>query len=262
MGFRAGCEVFPDLGYIADHPANAWVRATASHNTVLIDRRSVQATGACELAAFVTAQDRCFVDLSVPVRYADGAADSIAHFRRALLALAGQQGIEVLVDVFDAEGAATFDYVCRAGSPGEEAQFDGLSWQRRQQSLFAENWPAAPWDERTAGASDGFSVRWPSVVPIAACVVSPSEEVMRFQSPAWRSQSDVFDAPKRAWTAMVCRQRGPHARFVTVFCLAGPVADVHLRSLEPTVSLEIRSGGSGWNVDIGPASADVERVDG
>ena len=46
MGFSAGYEVFPDLGYIADHPANAWVRATASHNTVLVDERATSAAPA------------------------------------------------------------------------------------------------------------------------------------------------------------------------------------------------------------------------
>jgi hypothetical protein len=80
MGFSAGYEVFPDLGYIADHPANAWVRATASHNTVLVDERSVQTTNACELAAFVTTQDRCFVDLSVPVHHVDGPAPASPIF--------------------------------------------------------------------------------------------------------------------------------------------------------------------------------------
>ena len=35
--YAGGREIFPDLGYICDHPGNKWVKATPSHQTVTID---------------------------------------------------------------------------------------------------------------------------------------------------------------------------------------------------------------------------------
>jgi hypothetical protein len=160
MVFCGGREVFPDLGYIADHPANAWIRATASHNTVLLDGRCVVAAGRCELAAFVVEGDWRFVDLRVPVRVAGDGTDITAGFRRALLALSDSDGPPILVDVFDARGEATFDYVCRAGAPGAEAVFEGLSWLPRRESLFADTWPTPPRSQLTAGERAGFGVLW------------------------------------------------------------------------------------------------------
>jgi hypothetical protein len=261
MGFCGGREVFPDLGYIADHPANAWIRATASHNTVLLDGRSVVAAGRCELAAFVVEGDGRFVDLRVPVRGAGDGTDITAGFRRALLALSGRAGPVILVDVFDAQGEATFDYVCRAGPPGAEAIFEGLSWLPRPENLFAHTWPTPPSHVRSAGSSSGFGVLWPGEVPVGARIVSASEEVISFRSPAWRTQSDTFDAPDLAWTAILCRRRGPQVRFVTVFALGGPVPEVRPLQTDGDVSLEIRSLRTGWRVDIGDASVAIERLD-
>ena len=261
MGFCGGREVFPDLGYIADHPANAWIRATASHNTVLLDGRSVVAAGRCELAAFVVEGDGRFVDLRVPVRVAGDGTDITAGFRRALLALSGSAGPVILVDVFDAQGEATFDYVCRAGAPGAEPIFEGLSWLPRPENLFADTWPTPPSHVHSAGSSSGFGVLWPGEVPVGARIVSASEEVISFRSPAWRTQSDTFDAPDLAWTAILCRRRGPQVRFVTVFALGGPIPEVRPLQTDGDVSLEIHSLRTGWRVDIGDASVTIERLD-
>ncbi len=263
MGFHDGIEVFADLGYIADHPANAWVRATASHNTVLLDGRSVQATARGELAASVTAGDIRFVDLRVAVQTADCGPVVRADYRRAVVLLPGAHGQVMLVDVFDAEGDASFDYVCRAGAPGPHARIDGLSWRPRQQNLFADSWATPPWDPQTAGPCDGFDILWPGPVPVAARILQPSDEVVRFRSPAWRTQADVFAAPKLAWTAIACRQVGPQVRFVTVFCLGGPAGQIESQSTATRgpVDLTIRSDRLTWHVQVGDGTVSAEGVD-
>jgi hypothetical protein len=53
---------------------------------------------------------------------------------------------------------------------------------------------------------------------------------------------------------------GPRARFVTVFALGGPVPEVRSLSTGGAVSLEIHSLRSGWRVDIGDATAVIERL--
>jgi len=260
FGFSAGREIFPDLGYIADHPANAWIRSTASHNTVMLDGGDVEASGRCELSALVRESDWSFADVRVPVQSFGVPTSCEALYHRALLLLSCDDGSAILVDVFDveAEAATTIDYVCRAGDPGPEAELAGLSTQPRGQSLFAHSWPTPPWDERTATGGESFGVLWPGDVPVGARFVSLCDEVITFRSPAWRAQADVFEDPGRAWTAITCRQRGSHARYVTVFVLGGKAPVVRQLDDDDSVALEIHRDTSRWRVHVGDGLARVE----
>lgn len=266
MGFHAGREVFPDLGYIADHPANGWIRATASHNTVLIDGRSVVATSPCELAAFAAVGEGQFVDLRVALQTTGDGDVITANGRRALLLLPTGAGT-FLLDVFEVQigKTVTFDYVCRAGTPGPEAEATGLAWQPRANSPFVENWPTSPRQQQTAGASSRFSVRWPGEQPVSAAFLMASDEVIRFRSPAWRTQADVFEQPDLAWTAMVSRQQGQSARYVNVFALDGALPDIEVLSVDATIclrlnNLQLDADTTSVQVQISDAAAVVEEL--
>ena len=226
----------------------------------MLDGGDVEASGRCELSALVRESDWSFADVRVPVQSFGVPTSCEALYHRALLLLSCDDGSAILVDVFDveAEAATTIDYVCRAGDPGPEAELAGLSTQPRGQSLFAHSWPTPPWDERTATGGESFGVLWPGDVPVGARFVSLCDEVITFRSPAWRAQADVFEDPGRAWTAITCRQRGSHARYVTVFVLGGKAPVVRQLDDDDSVALEIHRDTSRWRVHVGDGLARVE----
>lgn len=260
MGFHGGHEVFPDIGYIADHPANAWIRSTASHSTVLLDGQSVEAMERCRLLGFEPGDEQAFADVEVTVGVRD--TQRQARYRRALVLLQNESDSCLLVDVFDAAGDGPFDYVCRAGLPGAEAQLSVELGDTPRDDLFADEWATPPSRVLSAGAASSVQISWPGQVPVAAHLVRDSAELVSFQSPAWRNAHDVCAAPDLCWTSILSRQVGPRARFVTVYAL-GRAAPPDVIEHEPDVSGVVRltvCSTSRWHITIDQGSFSAERA--
>ncbi|MDP6777835.1 MAG: heparinase II/III family protein, partial [Candidatus Latescibacteria bacterium] len=103
-------DVFPDLGYISNHPANQWVKATASHQTVVVDGSNSVPSGPSSLLGFV-GTGRCrFVDMASPL-------GGGAVLRRALTLIKKDDGSPILIDLFEVTGGRVHDYNVRANVP-------------------------------------------------------------------------------------------------------------------------------------------------
>jgi len=219
--FAAGREVIPDLGYIADHPANAWVRCTAAHNTVVVDGESVTAAGPGRVQGWAEGEDWRFADLSVPA-VVGGERRPLAAYRRAvlLLALPREEGL-VLVDLFDVAGGTTHDYVMRVNDPEQRFRVPGRALRPRDRPLY-QDVATPPAGFRTAGFGEApFVARWGDAFSVAAHVLAPCDEVIAFRSPAWRNAREVFADPHRAWDTLCLRRQGrPQSRFVVVYEVA------------------------------------------
>jgi hypothetical protein len=261
MGFHGGREVLPDLGYIADHPANAWIRATASHNTVVVDGRSVESAGRCDVAAFVRDPAFVFADVRLPVRLVD--SDETCSFRRAVLLLADGPGRALLVDVFDATGRGPFHWVCRGGAPDGQPVLSGVGDEQPMGVPFGQDCATPPRHGRRLSLTGAITVAWPGEVPVGASILRPGDESGLFEAPAWRTAAEAFAAPGRAWTAVTCRQAGPAARFVAVLALGGepPVVE-NLGAENPGAEGDVRlriDGARRHIVTVGEARGTVEQ---
>jgi heparinase II/III-like protein len=272
--FAAGRELLPDLGYIADHPANGWVRCTAAHNTVVVDGGSVQASGRGTLRGWEVHEDWRFCDLSVPVTL-PGNDQDLPLFRRAIVLLRLPGDGLLLVDLFDVEGGQTRDYLVRVNDPERRFQVPGMEFSPRSEALFQEM-ATPPRDFHTAGSREApFVATWGDSFRVTAHVLVPCDEVIRFQSPAWRNAQEVFEDPERSWDTMCLRQSGERSRFAVVYEVApwgrgqskgvgqpwreGPLMDVELAALQPDLAVRLQTSTGIWEVSIGESRCKVRR---
>ncbi|MFH1566559.1 MAG: heparinase II/III family protein [Gemmatimonadota bacterium] len=272
--FAFGREVLPDLGYIADHPANAWVRHTAAHNTVVVDESPVEVAGPCALSRLVTEGERRCFDVSAPVRVR-GAPGAALRFRRAGVLVPTPGGI-ALVDLFDVEGGGVCDYLVRANEP--DARFPQAGGERpplyqdlptpprdfRRLRLPEDAASAAARPAPAAGPSPSgqpgvgpapLALSWGAVA--RAHVLSPCDEAFAFRSPAWRDAAEVFAAPDRSWETLGLRRAGPCARFAVVYEIPDPTAapvPLQVTPLSgfgaPGQPLEVKLQSASWQVDL------------
>ena len=274
LWFVDGREVFPDSGYLADHPANAWIRSTPAHNTVSVDGSSVEAAGRCQLCAFVGRGAWRYVDLRVPVRVCDGESAG-GWFRRRLLLLPGADDRpHLLADVFDARVGDTHDYIVRAGAPGSDLSLAGGSPEPRTASPFAETWPTPPRDVGSAGSvPGGHAWSWGGEDGVVATSLTGADELVTFQSPAWRTHADVFDDPQRAWSAALLRQQASTEHFVVCYAVGCGARQVRWWREDVTgdedtgdgvvsdgtrpLRLQVEGGGHRHAIEIGAAGVQV-----
>ena len=239
--FAGGREVLPDLGYIADHPANNWIRATASHNTVVVDERSVRAVEHCVLNGLVEDGPFRFFDVTTRVAAEGDGKEVEARFRRAVLLLRKSDGLPIVVDVFDVEGGEVHDYVVRANDP--EQVFDLPGTDRMERSpLFGGAWDPGPFGFRTAGPASSATATWGRAHRLTAHVLTPCDEVVTFKSPAWRNQMEVFAEPQWSWEALVLRSRGGRSRFAVVYEIGDEepsIGEAVLTEADPTVQVRL-----------------------
>lgn len=250
--YTHGWEVFPDLGYICDHPGNQWVKATASHQTVTVEGQNVYGGGKSELLAFEVDGPHRLIDLRLDL---DG-----IEMRRTVVLLKKRDGWPVLVDRFECSGGNTLDYAVRVDAP--RAAFNvNRKLRPRKSKLYTDHsfYPLEAF--RTGGRqAGGFHANWgKGDRKVRATVLSDCAELITYQSPGWRSQHEITADPGKYFNTLVLRNR-KSARFLVVY-ETGPRA-----SLAPSIDEEaIRLSADGerdWLVGLPGEGADftVRRV--
>ena len=176
--------------------------------------------------------------------------------RRAVTLTRKPHGGLTLIDVFEVEGGKIHDYNMRVSVPHKIPAF--LGGQKEDQTFFAPVGsqdfyapPAKPirrasfsveptlrprkrtiYQEHsyyplrkfmTAGkVKAGWQAKWKRQDrSVTVRVLSPCDELITYQSPAWRSQVAVSAEPNDYADTVLLRQRGPQSRFEVVYEIAG-----------------------------------------
>ncbi len=241
-------DVFPDLGYLWDHPGKQWAASTPAHFTVTVDEQYSRPVGPSELLSFVDHGSERFVDIRTEL------AGGIV-LRRAVTLIRKSDGKVILKDVCDVEGGQIHDYNLRAHVPPEIPAF--LGGRKEEQAFFtpvgSEDFYIPP-EKPIRPAS--FSVQ-PPLIPrkksvyeghsyyplrnfmtggktkgdwqakwkrkgrsVTARIMTPCDELITYQSPAWRSQLAVAAEPNDFADTVLLRQRGPKSRFEVIYEIA------------------------------------------
>ena len=122
-------------------------------------------------------------------------------------------GNTVLVDLFDTVGGHTHDYVLRVNA----SQFDtvGLTFSPCSRPFEGEFEPG-PFDFRSAGSVEQTRLSWGDP-GVRTHILSRTDELINFKSPAWRNRTEVFEEPDRSWDAIVLRAEGKRTRHLLVY---------------------------------------------
>lgn len=239
-------EVFPDIGYIWDHPGKKWAGATASHQTVVVDEKNAQIAAPSRLLGFCATGRARFVDMAVELQGG-------VEMRRALTLLRLGDGLPILVDLFEVEGGQVHDYQMRAQVPNDpvliaqdaqrpprlfevqgsmqhylkpprpprppRVQVAGVEWSPRKKELYQDLSYYPLRDFRSAGRMDrDFTVLWKGRDrQVRAHVLMPCSELVAYRSPAWRSALAIADGPDNFCDTAVLRSRKKSSRFVVVY---------------------------------------------
>jgi len=241
--YTHGWEVFPDLGYICDHPGNQWVKATASHQTVTVDSaNSYGASSSSELLSIgLTGSWRTIHKrLTLP----DG-----QQFRRAVALWKKPDGWPILIDAFEVRGGKTHDYQVRADTPS--SQFKAGDSKPRRTAQYQEHSFYPLENFQTAGRlSEPRVMTWGAGARrLQATVLSNAAELFTYQSPGWRSQYEITSQPDKYFNTVVLRNRSQTSRFLLVY-ETGPrtLVSAKLDDRTPTsVNLTVK-GSRGWQV--------------
>ena len=247
--FAGGREVFPDLGYIADHPANAWIRSTPSHNTVTVDERSIRATGPGVVSAFHPDGPLRSVDVTVPV-------EGLDRYRRCVNLIEKRDGLPVIVDVFDVAGGRVHDYQIRVNDPEHRFSVRPGKFLPRIRGLFPDQsaFPLAGF--RTAGRATGpVTAAWGRSARVVARVLAGCDELITYGTPAWRDFREVFTASEKTFETLVLRNRGKTSRYVVVYELCdgrSALSQVALADVGGVSTIRVRErGGVDHTVMVG-----------
>lgn len=254
--FADGREVFPDQGYIGDHPTNAWIKSTPAHNTVVIDESNAQPASRTTVKGFIGEGAFRFFDVETDIPTALG----VSTLRRAVLLLPRPDGLPVLVDVFDVTGGSVHDYIVRVNDPNNALAIGDLSFSDRD-PLYGDLADPGPFGFRTAGqTAEPFTLSWGREKRTWAHVLTAAEEVMTFKSPAWRDRIEAFEQPDRAWDAMILRRAASTSRHIVVYDIGGSdpwITDAQLASSDEAVNLALQTNDGSLSVTIGDGSAQV-----
>ena len=247
--FAGGREVFPDLGYIADHPANAWIRSTPSHNTVTVDERSVWATGPGVVGAFHPDGPLRSADVTVPV-------EGLDRYRRCVNLIEKRDGLPVIVDVFEVAGGRVHDYQIRVNDPEHRFSVRPGKFLPRIRGLFPDQsaFPLAGF--RTAGRATGpVTAAWGRSARVVARVLAGCDELITYGTPAWRDFREVFTASEKTFETLVLRNRGKTSRYVVVYELCdgrSALSQVALADVGGVSTIRVRErGGVDHTVMVG-----------
>jgi hypothetical protein len=258
--FAGGREVFPDQGYIGDHPANKWIKSTASHNTVVIDEQSALPATRTTVNGFVGEGPFRFVDIETEIP--SGSDTDCYTLRRAIALIPKPDGLPILIDVFDVSGGTVHDYIVRVNDPDGHFDAGDLAMSNRQH-LYEGIADPGPFGFQTAGRTDDlFTVCWGDANRVWAHILTPADEVITFKSPAWRNRMEVFEEPNRSWEALVLRQLSDRSRYVIVYEVGGDtpwIKRVDGEELTGQVCLHIRSESDGIDLAIGAGTCDLSR---
>jgi hypothetical protein len=243
--YTHGWEVFPDLGYICDHPGNQWVKSTPSHQTVTIDEHNGYWADKSELLGFETSGSVRYVDKRLSLR--DG-----SQMRRAVVLLRKQDGWPILIDLVEISGGKTQDYAARVGAPRNAFKIDRQMKPRRtklyQDHSFypLERFQTAGKIDAPAQASWGSGDRCCRATILTGC-----SELLTYQSPGWRSQYEITAQPDKYFNTLVLRNRKPTSRFLVVY-ETGPRSFL-TPTLEPSDGCHLRlavKGSKDWHITL------------
>jgi ribosomal protein L37AE/L43A len=236
--FANGREIFPDLGYICDHPGNQWVKATASHQTITIDGQNLYPGTASSLLGFATKVSAHFVDMHL--QHTNGTS-----LRRAITLLRKPDGLPILIDLFDVEGASFHDYNTRIIAPPKSLKIEP-ELQPRKNSLYQNHSFYPLKDFQTAGKTDGgWKATWGrGQEKVQAHILTASTEVITYRSPGWRSQMEITSEPNKYLDTLVLRNRKKHSRFVVVYEIIKGQSQLRRATLNtsgehPTITLSL-----------------------
>ncbi len=209
--YAGGREIFPDLGYIWDHPGNRWVKATASHQTVVIDEQSIHWADVSTLHAIRTARPDRYADMSVPLTGG-------GRLRRAVTLLAKRDGLPILVDVMDVTGGQTHDYQMRVLTPPHGLTLEGEALRPRATLYQADSYYPLL-DFQTGGARvAGWTATWNQGGQyVRATVLVPCDELITYRSPGWRHPLEITAHPDKYFDTVVLRKTGGQSRYVVVY---------------------------------------------
>lgn len=246
--FVGGWDVFPDLGYLWDHPGKKWATSTPAHFTVTVDEISSRAIGKSEVLEFIDHGKERVVALQT-------ALEGGIVLRRTVTLKRKSDRVLRLIDVFEVQGGKLHDYNLRVNVPTESPAV--LAGQRDAQTFFtpvgSEDFYAPPvkpvrpvsftvepnlrprkqaiYQEHTAyplrnfmtagRVKAGWQAKWKRQGrSVTAHIMSPCDELITYQSPAWRSQLAVAAEPNDFADTVLLRQRGPESRFEVVYEIA------------------------------------------
>jgi hypothetical protein len=231
-------EVFPDVGYIWDHPGKKWAAATASHQTVVVDGKNSVPAAASRLLGFCGEGRSRFVDMAVELE------GGIA-LRRALTLLRLDDGMPLLIDLFEVEGGRQHDYQMRAQLPSDpirvaaaqrllpetfeaqvsmqhyekparppQLQISGIELTPRKKALYQEHSYYPLRDLRSGGQlHGGWTAVWrKGRRQVRAHVLTPCSELV-----AYRSALAIADGPDNYHDTAVLRSRKKRSRFAVVY---------------------------------------------
>lgn len=246
--FAGRWDVFPDLGYLWDHPGKQWATSTPAHFTVTVDERNSRAVGSSELLGFVDNGKKRFVDIRTQL-------EGGVVLRRAVTLIRKPGGNLALIDVFEVKGGRVHDYNMRAHVPQEIPAF--LGGRKEDQTFFSpvgsQDFYAPPakrirpvsfsvepmlrprkrelYQEHsyyplrnfmTGGkVKAGWQAKWKRKGrSVTARIMTPCDELITYQSPAWRSQLAVAAEPNDYADTVLLRQKAPKSRFEVVYEIA------------------------------------------
>ncbi len=247
--FVGGWDVFPDLGYLWDHPGKQWATSTPAHFTVTVDEQNSRPAQPSELWEYVDSGSTRMVAMQTCL-------ESGAVLRRRVTLIKKTDGRFLLTDEFEVEGGKIHDYNVRVNVP---AVIPGIpNDTQASQTLFipqaSQDYYLAPvrksrpasfslepvmreckghlYQEhshyplrnfRTAGGvKGGWQATWKrGGRSVLARVETPCDEVITYQSPAWRSQMAVAAEPNDYADALLLRNCGPKSRFKVVYDIRG-----------------------------------------
>ncbi|MBT7298798.1 MAG: hypothetical protein HN849_04765, partial [Victivallales bacterium] len=210
-----GAELVTDMGYLGwGHPNHPWIRATASHNQVIVDGKAPSSAGG-ELEAFAGDGTVRGMVASVPGAY-PGVTET---FRRHLVMVDHGPGQRYLVDLFEVKGGAEHQYAFHGD--GETFAAEGLT--------FAPLDPAELGDPNTgykfmedveqATTDDTISCRWTSNPDTGLGVRlrllgKPGTRLVHAEANGLRNRRTPFATVRMHPT--LARRKGPENRFLAV----------------------------------------------
>lgn len=209
--YADGRDIFPDLGYIWDHPGNQWVKSTPSHQTVTVDEQNIYPKTESSLLGFAQKGTARFIDMLLE-------HPSGATLRRAITLLRKPDGLPILIDLFDVTGGNVHDYNTRVIAPPKSLRVEPTLTPRKKTVYQSHSYYPLK-DFQTAGQTDGgWTAQWGrGKEKVRANILTPCTELITYRSPGWHSQLEITDQPNKYFDTIVLRNRKKKSRFIVVY---------------------------------------------
>ena len=116
-----------DLGYLGDMPVNKWIRATASHNLVIVDGKEQEFSGRKTAFGFMATSPMASV-----IEASSTAYPQCTDYRRRMVLVKMDDGETFAIDLFTVAGGAEHRYrayseLASSDAPGSTLTFSGVT---------------------------------------------------------------------------------------------------------------------------------------